>query len=305
MYPLVIAISVLALYGLWQPSFPTEVSAENILITNSIPGTVSTFNTHGEIPQQTNVQEIDTNSYSAVVYDEKSKFKLWAKNENDIRSIASLTKLMTALVFINHNPGWEKIVQITDEDHRDGNKAYLFLGDRLTVKNLFYTGLIASDNTAITTLVRSTGLTEEEFVNEMNQTAIRLRLKKTHFVEPTGLDSNNQSSAYDLIRLALIAFENDDIQNALKISSYNYNTENGKEIKVITTNDILRAAGSKDHTMLAGKTGYLPQAGYCFVGWFEEDENRIITVVLGAPESEDRFTETEKLVKWAFQSFSW
>lgn len=305
MYPVVIAISVLALYGLWQPSFFTQVSAKNVLVSNSIPGEISVSNNQRVMPILTDSQKVDTNSLSAVVYDEKSKYKLWSKNENEIRSIASLTKLMTALVFLDHNPGWETVIQITDEDHRDGNKAYLFLGDRLTVKNLFYTGLIASDNTAITALVRSTGLTEEQFVEEMNETATRLRLKNTHFVEPTGLNSNNQSTAHDLARLALIAFENSDIQQVLQLPAYVYTTENGKEIKVISTDDILHNPSSGDQVLLAGKTGYLPEAGYCFVGWFEENDNRIVTVVLGAPESEDRFTETQKLVKWAFHSYSW
>lgn len=306
MYPVIIAISVLLIFGWWQPDFLTTVSAQETLLSNldSKIGSQAAEITLRPRPIRINPANPDIKAEAAGVFDANSRFKLWASNDTTVRPIASITKLMSALVFLEHNPGWSQTVEISSEDNRLGSKAYLFLGDRLSEKDLFRTALVASDNTAITALVRTTGLSEKEFVAEMNQKASLLRLKSTTFVEPTGLDSGNQSTVKDITRLALMAFNNPDIRQALQFSNYEFETENGKKVSVITTNELLEIPSDNPH-LLAGKTGHLTEAGYCFVGWFEKNGHTVITVVLGASEATDRFTETEKLVRWAYSAFSW
>jgi D-alanyl-D-alanine carboxypeptidase len=310
MYPVIIAIAVLLIFGSWQPTFLQSVSAKdtlnNVLFSNLIPKDFSDnkLNTRAK-PIRSEVNDPEIKALAAGVYEARSRFTLWSKNSTTVRPIASITKLMTALVFLDHNPGWEKIVEITADDNRLGSKAYLFLGDTLSVKDLFKTALVASDNTAITALVRSTGLSEEEFVKEMNQKSEALRLGSTVFVEPTGLDSNNQSTVRDITRLALTAFEKPEIRQALQYSRYEFQTKAEKKVIVYSTNDLLGIPSSNSPKLLAGKTGHLPEAGYCFVGWFEHNGQAIVSVVLGAPEADDRFIETQKLVKWAYNGYSW
>ena len=82
-------------------------------------------------------------------------------------------------------------------------------------------------------------------------------------------------------------------------------TEGGRSVAVVTTDNLLKAPVSQDIHLLAGKTGYLPEAGYCFVGWFEQDGHEIITVVLGASDEDSRFTETKKLALWAYRTHTW
>ncbi len=306
MYAVIIAISVLLIFGYWQPTFLQSVSAKDTLLSNLIPQSFADKNIQGvPKPIRSAVSDPEIKAEAAGVYTTKPSFRLWSNNDTNVRPIASITKLMSVLVFLDHNPGWDKTVEIIADDNRLGSKAYLFLGDRLSVQDLFRTALVASDNTAITALVRSSGLSEEEFVKEMNQKAKTLRLRSTGFVEPTGLDSNNQSTVRDITRLALAAFEQPDIRQALQYSRYEFETEALKTVTVFSTNDLLGSASSSSPKLLAGKTGHLPQAGYCFVGWFEHNGQTIISVVLGAPKSDDRFIETQKLVKWAYNGYSW
>lgn len=306
MYVVIIAISVLLIFGFWQPTFLQSVSAKGTMLSNLFPEKFSKNEIHTQTkPIRSEVSDPEIKAEAAGVYDASSRFRLWSKNDDSVRSIASITKLMTVLVFLDHNPGWDQTVEITESDNRVGSKAYLFLGDRLSVEDLFRTALVASDNTAITALVRSTGLSEEEFVLEMNQKAESLRLKSTTFVEPTGLDSKNQSNVRDIIRLALVAFEKPTIRQALQFSKYEFETEAAKKVIVFSTNELLENTDPSSPKLLAGKTGHLPEAGYCFVGWFENNGHAIVSVVLGAPLADDRFIETQKLVKWAYNGYSW
>lgn len=306
MYAVIIAISVLLIFNFWQPTFLQSVSAKDTFLSNLIPQSFADKNIQG-LPKPIRSAALDPEikAEAAGVYSTKPGFRLWSNNDTNVRPIASITKLMTVLVFLEHNPGWDKTVEIIADDNRLGSKAYLFLGDRLSVEDLFRTSLVASDNTAITALVRSTGLSEDDFVVAMNQKAESLRLSSTVFVEPTGLNSNNQSTVRDITRLALAAFEQPEIRQALQYSRYEFETEALKTVTVFSTNDLLGIPFSDSPKLLAGKTGHLPEAGYCFVGWFEYNGQTIISVVLGAPESDDRFIETQKLVEWAYNGYSW
>ncbi len=118
------------------------------------------------------------------VLDGSGRFFLFAKNADEIQPIASITKLMTALVFLEHNPGWEVIYEITAADRVEGGRLNLFPGDQVTLKDLFYTALVASDNGAALALTRASNLGEERFIIAMNEKAAALGLKATHFVDP-------------------------------------------------------------------------------------------------------------------------
>ncbi len=242
---------------------------------------------------------------SAVVLDTESGFRLLDISADNQQPIASLTKLMTALVFLDHNPGWESDIVVNKEDLRGGAKANIFSGDKIMIKDLFKAALIASDNSAITVLVRSTGLSEEAFVKAMNDKADILRIRGIEFKDPTGLDTGNTGSALAVAKLAEKAFEKKEITDALELSRYSFNVSSSVRREVKSTNQLLGRTMPKGSYLLGGKTGHLDEAGYCFAGIFEYKNRRFITAILGAPEDEKRFSETLKILDWTMRAYLW
>lgn len=247
------------------------------------------------------------NASSGAVVLSSNNSLLFEKEADQARPIASITKLMTALVFLEHNPGLNTEYRVRADDHISGGKVNFWSGDTVLVKDLFYTALIASDNVATRALARSTGLSDEDFVKAMNDTAQRLGMFHSRFVEPTGLSNQNVSTAKDLARLVKETLNYPEIKQATTRASYQFETKEGKGRQVVTTDDLLRDANNKDLKLQGGKTGYTNEAGYCFAAAFQSEngEEELISVVLGASSSEDRFQYTQSLVSWVYQYFSW
>jgi D-alanyl-D-alanine carboxypeptidase len=248
----------------------------------------------------------EISSSSAAVLAVDANFWLYEKSAQEKRSIASITKLMTTLVFLDTQPNWEENYTIVREDGISGGRLHLFLGDTLTIKQLFYTALISSDNGAVTALVRSTGLSQDEFILKMNKKAQDLSLFSTSFSDVTGLSDNNISTAKDVIRLAKIALNTLEIEEALKLENYRYITKEGREKIILSTANGFLADNGNNLVVIGGKTGYTEKAGYCFVGrYFDETGREVISVVLGANNRHDRFVEANKLASWAFFNCDW
>jgi D-alanyl-D-alanine carboxypeptidase len=253
-------------------------------------------------PEKVKQENLDIKAESALAIDLNSGLKLYDKNTDAVLPIASITKLASALVFLDHNPGWDKIYKIKEEDKREGGRINFFNGDQMTVENLFYSALVGSDNMAIIGLVNLSGLSEKEFVLAMNEKAKVLKLKRTTFYDPTGLDKRNTATVKDVYRLIKEAMKKDEIQKALSLSSYTFLTLENKTKTIKTTNELL----SNDPLFFVrGKTGYLDEAGYCFVAFTEKNNKKIISVILGAETKEGRFLETEKLLNWIFNNYRW
>jgi len=243
---------------------------------------------------------------SAVAESCDDGFAFFTHEPDRVAPIASLTKLMTSLVFLEYNPGWETIYEIKKEDRREGGRIYLFLGEKVTVKDLFHLSLVASDNTATIALVRSTGLSEEEFVKKMNEKAIGLGLSKTKFSDPVGLNNDNVSTASEMVKLAKNALAEEDIRQATLTKDYQFKTLNGTQKYVSSTDYLLKNFPNNGLKIIGGKTGYTDVAGYCFVGEFIDQAGRkIMTVILGGNSSDERFQETKDLAEWVFSSFAW
>ena len=247
---------------------------------------------------------IDSASSAVLAVD--ANFWLYEKSASEKRSIASITKLMTALVFLDTNPNWEDDYTIIREDNVSGGRIHLFLGDTLSIKDLFYTALISSDNGAATALVRSTGLSQKEFISKMNHKAREMALFSTEFVDVTGLSDGNISTAKDVVRLAKQALNEDEIYQALRNKEYNFVTKEGRNKNIVSTANGLLQESENGALVIGGKTGYTDRAGYCFVGrYFNDKGKEVISVVLGAKNRQDRFAEASQLAKWAFYNCDW
>ncbi|HBV57863.1 MAG TPA: hypothetical protein DEB73_01170 [Candidatus Magasanikbacteria bacterium] len=252
--------------------------------------------------------DIKKNTFkSAFVMDEDTENQLFADNENEVRSIGSLTKLMTALVFLDTTPQWDKIVAIEAADGSQG-RLNVIEGEQATVKDLFHVSLISSSNNATMALARSTGLSMEEFVKKMNVKAVDLGLKQTTFTEPTGLDPANQSTAKEIAWLLKFALSEKAIQEVVVKKNYVFNLmPNGPARSISSTNVLLSErlpVGAIK--IVGGKTGFVEEAGYCFAVALEnKDGHQIITVVLGSDTHYGRFSEARALVEWVFSSYAW
>ncbi|MFA6307985.1 MAG: serine hydrolase [Patescibacteria group bacterium] len=260
--------------------------------------------THQIIPHKINNKSLGVkiSAVSAAVMDKNTGLILWQKNANEKRSVASISKLMTALVFLDHNPGWNTEITMKIEDEINGGTNHILRDELVKVKDVFYTALIASDNTATRALARSTGLSEEEFIKAMNSKAKELSLKNTSFVDMTGLQDANQSTALDVLSLANTAFANSSIKDAVGHSVYNFQAVSGQNHKIVSTNKLF----SSFLDISAGKTGFTNEAGYCLVAEVNgENNNNIISVVLGSDTHDGRFQELKILSAWIFDNFSW
>lgn len=231
---------------------------------------------------------------------------LEAKAPERRQAIASITKLMTALVFLDHNPGWEAEYTISRSDMVEGGKINLFLGETVKVKDLFNASLVASDNGATLSLARSTGLSGTDFITAMNRKARDLGLLQTEFSDPVGLNSDNLSNARDVARLAQAALNRQEIAAAAKMSNYSFRTAQGKEKFLESTDWLLDSSSPGALEALGGKTGYTDQAGYCFVGRFRDKDGRsVIVAVLDTGGKNERFLQARALAAWAFTYCQW
>ncbi len=239
----------------------------------------------------------------AIVMDVKTGEVLFEKNSHQPMPIASLTKLMSALVFLENSPDLNQAVVIQKEDYRPGSTVGLYNGEKVTRRDLFFSSLAASSNNATMALAHSTGLSEADFVKKMNSRAKLLGLKNTHFTEPTGLDSGNVSSAYDIARLASYALLDPNIKEAVTTTDYRFRVSNtGRLQKVGNTNKLLK---SFLH-ITGGKTGFTEAAGYCLVSRVVNDQgDEIMVVVLGSASETSRFQEVKGLAWWTFENYRW
>ncbi|MFZ5364826.1 MAG: D-alanyl-D-alanine carboxypeptidase family protein [Patescibacteria group bacterium] len=244
-----------------------------------------------------------------IAKDVESGAILYSSGENEQTPLASLTKLMTALVFSDTNPEWQSQIELTQKDETDGAYPHVYRGEKVTIENLFNSMLISSDNNSAEALVRSTGLSSEKFVERMNMLAANNDLKQTHFVDPTGLSAENVSSAADVARLLELAVLNDDIRKALSHKTYSFDILNSNKIrKIYTTNQLLDSflnSEKSGYAIIGGKTGFLPEAGGCLAVMIEKDGRRIISVVLGSSNYDTRFQDTKALVDWVFLNYQW
>ncbi len=245
---------------------------------------------------------VKINSTSAAVMDLNTNVILWKKNIKEIRSLASITKLMTALVFLDTNFNWDTLITMKINDEVNGGTTHILRGETVMVKDLFNVALISSDNNAINALVRSTGIDKEEYVYLMNKKAKELNLEDTNFTDFTGLSDNNKSTAFDILKLSKEAFSKEEIRNTTKKKIYNFRNYNGKFYEVFSTNKLLDSYLN----VIAGKTGFTNAAGYCLVSEIEGNNgNNILTVVLNAESNSHRFQDLKILSGWVLENYFW
>lgn len=202
-------------------------------------------------------------SQAALVQDEHDGVVLYSRNADEPRPIASLTKLMTALVILEARLPLDEPIAITPADHDrlKGTRSRLRFGTVLTRRDLLYAALAASDNRAAAALARSYPGGREALVAAMNAKARALGMSRTRFADPTGLDDGNVSTARDLARLLAAAGEWNLIRTfSTQARARVTDLSSGREIAFHNTN---RLVHSEDWDIALSKTGYTARAGNC------------------------------------------
>jgi D-alanyl-D-alanine endopeptidase (penicillin-binding protein 7) len=210
--------------------------------------------------------------------------------------MASITKVMTAIVFFEGDPDLTKSVVIQASDVRNASTTYLRTGYKVTKEDLLHLLLIASDNAAARALARISPHGAQGFIDRMNEKAKELGLTNTTYADPSGLLAANISSAYDLARL--ITFVSGEERIAAIMRKQNHTVIAGRRtINIHSTNQLVRQ-GEID--VQAGKTGFISKAGYCLATLLRLPEGgpRVAVVVLGAQSNASRFWETRHLFNW-------
>lgn len=248
------------------------------------------------------VPAIELQAKAGAAVDLSSERFFYQKNINEPLAIASLTKLMTALVVLE-NYDLDGLIKISKTAiETEGNKGALVLGEELTVKELLKIMLIESSNDAAAALAEKNGeLSVQEFVELMNQKALALDMRQTKFKDPSGLNGGNVSSVSDLVKLAKYLFSAwPEVAQITRTSALTVFSADGKiSHQLKNTNQLL----GKIPDIIAGKTGYSDEANGCLLIVAQINENnKIITVVLG---SSDRFGETEQLLNWLKAAYIW
>ena len=243
---------------------------------------------------------------SFFVFDPDSQTILAEQNSEKEWPIASLTKLMSALVALDFYPKWETVVAMRERWFRVGGFEFWRPGDQATVRDLFMMSLAASSNTATMGMVEQTGLPQDEFVKRMNDKALKLQMYHTHFSEPTGLEPTNVSTAREFANLVRLALERLEIREALLVRSYELGSVVGAKRSIKVTDKLLAMGlDNLDYHLLGGKTGYLEESLYNMASIAEYDGHKLVVVVLGSKTSDERFADVKKLFQFGFDNFTW
>lgn len=250
---------------------------------------------------------IDTTAVSAIVVDRQSGAVLFEKNREVPRAIGSITKLMTAYVFLEGNPDLEAEAQVESEDVRLGGVQHLKVGEPVRVRDLLYASLVSSDNSATAALVRLSGMAYGDFVVRMNETAASFGMTKTRFADTTGLSSKNTSVVMDLVRLLDQTSRHEVIRDATTRAAFDVVTREGTSLHLQNTNDLLSSFMNRDpYRIVAAKTGFLPEAGYCLAAMFSRSgTDEFIVVVLGSESDAGRFQDVKALGAWVYDAYVW
>ena len=239
---------------------------------------------------------------SALVADKETEKILYEKSKEEILPIASLTKLMTAIVFLeNRNIEFEDFIVFKKEDQAEPTRMKVLPGEKIRVKDIFEAALVGSANDAAKILSRLTK-EPEKFVELMNLKAKEFDLEKTEFFEPTGLDPKNVSCASDLVLFFEKALEKEEIAEALKKTEISFKVKKADNSfywrRIKNTNKLLNGSIN-----FLAKTGYLEESGHCFIGLTKNEDQELIVVILNAPSSKQRFEEVKVLFGWVSKAF--
>jgi D-alanyl-D-alanine endopeptidase (penicillin-binding protein 7) len=239
---------------------------------------------------------LDLKSAVALVLDQDTNEVLVAKNDHAVLPIASITKLMTGLIISDARLPLDEPITINEEDidMEKGSRSRLVVGTTLTRGELMHLALMSSENRAAHALGRTYPGGMDRFVSLMNARATMLGMKDTRYVEPTGLSSDNRSSASDLATLVAAA-SRDPLLRQLTTST-GYEVAVGS--RMVQFNNTNRLVHNPDWQIGLQKTGYISEAGRCLVMQANVAGRKLIMVFLDSNGKYTRLADAERVRRW-------
>ena len=268
-------------------------SSKSVVIRSATPPKLS----FGQIAGLHNVLDpLSLKSSVALVIDQDTQEVLFSKNDHAVLPIASLTKLMTGVIISGANLPMDEVLTVTqaDVDTEKNSSSRLRVGTSLTRGELLHLALMSSENRAAHALGRTYPGGLQAFVGLMNAKANQLGMKDTHYVEPTGLSSKNQSSAQDLATLVNVA-HTDPVMRDLTTST-SYQVAVGRQ--TLQYNNTNRLVKSPNWDIGLQKTGYITEAGQCLVMQTKIAGRKLIMVFLDSAGKFSRIADAERVRHW-------
>lgn len=235
---------------------------------------------------------------AAVLIDVESGRILYEKNGDEKKPIASITKIMTAIIAIEHGDLEEKVTISAKAAGKEGSSLYLKQGEQMTLKHLLYGLMLRSGNDAAVAIAEHIGGSEEGFVALMNEKAAYLGMTNSHFVNPHGLDDERHySTANDMAKLTVYALQNEAFQHIVgtNVIQVPHPRENWN-LKWYNKNKMLHMYAGADGV----KTGYTSKAKRTLVSSATRNEQQLVVVTLNAP---DDWNDSMALLDYGFQQY--
>ncbi len=237
-------------------------------------------------------------SSKALIVNQETGETIFAKGTNVLTPIASVTKLMTAMVMLDAKLPMDEMLTVSDEDvdYLKGSSSRLPVGTRLSRLEMLQLALMSSENRAASALCRNYPGGKEMFIRVMNAKAIELGMSASHFADPTGLNSHNMSTAEDLVRMVKAAYQYPEIRRVT--TTVNYDVQLSRQNHLTTfknTNGLVRE-GHWDIGL--SKTGYISEAGRCLVMQAMIAGRPMIIVLLDSNGKFTRIGDANRVRKW-------
>ena len=244
-------------------------------------------------------KEPSISSRAAVVIDRTSNRIIFGKNENEVRKMASTTKIMTAIVIIENHDLTDTVTVSKKAAGTGGSRLGLKAGDKITVLDLLHGLMLCSGNDAAVCLAEYSAESVENFAKKMNQKAKDLGLKHTQYVTPHGLDNEEHfTTAYELALLTNYALQNKTFKSIVGTKAYTVSiNEHPKKLR--NTNELLGVLNG----VYGVKTGFTNGANRCLVTSTKRGDLDIICVVLGADTKKIRTKDSTKLIEYTFKNY--
>ena len=245
-------------------------------------------------------EEVETGARAAVLIERNTGMVLLCHNENEPLPMASTTKVMTALLALEKG-NLDDVVTVGRNAYGvPGTSIYLNLGEHITLRNLLYGLLLASGNDAAVAIAEHIGGSVEGFVNLMNKRADELGMQDTVFVNCTGLPAAGQfSTAKDVSKMFRELIGHKKYFEYSGVWMEDFQHPGGRVTGLTNTNKLIRQYNGCD----GGKTGYTSEAMHCLAATAKRGDMRLISVVVGGPDSKTRFDENKKLFDYGFANY--
>ncbi|MCB5185608.1 D-alanyl-D-alanine endopeptidase [Methylobacillus gramineus] len=243
-------------------------------------------------------------STKALIVNQNSGEVLYAKSTDLATPIASVTKLMTAMVMLDAKLDMDEKLLITrdDVDTLKGTSSRMTIGTALSRAELLQLALMASENRAASALGRNYPGGLGAFVAAMNVKALQLGMMHSHFADPTGLNSSNVSTAEDLVKMVRAAYQYPEIRHVSTSSAYSVPVHGMRNpLNYVNSNVLVR---NSDWVIGLSKTGYINEAGRCLVMQAEIAGQPLIIVLLDSFSKSSRIGDAQRIRKWIESSNS-